>query len=245
MKQRTNIYTLLSFILCLLFSGSVAAQNKIGDYAISPQTSVIAVVMIILGFFFCFFGHRFFKTIIFLAGFVVVGFLAYVICYKISIPNTGTKSTIYLVVAIVAGIAGGCLFMCIWSLGIAAIGALGGFALGMFILSLGDGMLISSNTGRILFIVALVIAGIISIFFFEKHVVIVGTAFAGAYMFIVGIDYFIGTGFTQHLIAFLNGEGRVFYHTNGKVYAMLASMAVLAIIGAIVQYKSYKQWSRK
>ncbi|ORX94154.1 hypothetical protein K493DRAFT_315623 [Basidiobolus meristosporus CBS 931.73] len=242
MRQPSSLLTLG---LALLYANAVAAQSKVGDYAITPQTSVIAIVMIVVGFFFCFFGHRFFKTVIFLAGFVAVGFLAYVTCYKISDPNTGTKSTIYLVVAVVAGILGGCLFMCVWKLGIAAIGALGGFALGMFILSLGDGMLIAGSTGRVMFIIALIVVGIVGIFFFEKHVVIVGTAMAGAYMLIVGIDYFIGTGFTQHLVAFLNGAGQVFYHTNGRVYAMLASMAVLAVIGAVVQYRSFRQWSRK
>ncbi|KAK9710781.1 hypothetical protein K7432_008206 [Basidiobolus ranarum] len=244
MFKTPQLSSYLLLLLTLLFTGSAVAAQP-GDYAITPQTSIIAVVMIIMGFFFCFFGHRFFKVIIFLAGFVVVGFIAYVICYEISAPDTSTKSTIYLVVAIVAGIIGGFLFMCIWKLGIAAIGALGGFSLGMFILSLGNGMLISSKTGRIIFIVAFVIVGIVAIFFFEKHVVIIATAIAGAYMFIVGIDYFIGTGFTQHLIAFLNGQGESFYHTNGKIYAMLASMAVMAIIGAVVQYKSFRPWSKK
>ncbi|ORX94155.1 hypothetical protein K493DRAFT_337924 [Basidiobolus meristosporus CBS 931.73] len=234
----------LYLLLTLLFSNSVLAQSAV-DHAITPQTSIIAIVMIIVGFFFCFFGHRFFKVIIFLAGFVVVGFIAYVICYEISRPDTSTKSTIYLVVAIVAGIVGGCLFMCIWKLGIAAIGALGGFALAMFILSFGNNMLISSKTGGIIFVIVFVVVGIIAIFFLEKHVVIIATAIAGAYMFIVGIDYFIRTGFTEHLIAFLNGYDRSFYHTNGKIYAMLASLAVMALIGIVVQYKSFRPWSKK
>ncbi|KAK9763171.1 hypothetical protein K7432_010403 [Basidiobolus ranarum] len=217
----------------------VDLPTKPGDYTITPQPSVIATIRIIVGFFFCFLGQRFFKLVLFFAGFVTVGFVAYIVCYKIAPPTTSSKATIYLVVSIISGIIGGLLFACLWKLGLIAIGGLGGFALSMLILSLKDGLLISNSTARYIFIAVFVIIGMMLILFFEKPLLILGTAITGSYSLVVGIDYFARTGFTQQLVDFLNGSGQVFYHTTGAVYGMIATLVVLFIIGSVVQFKTY------
>ncbi|ORX83955.1 hypothetical protein K493DRAFT_320176 [Basidiobolus meristosporus CBS 931.73] len=150
-----------------------------------------------------------------------------------------------MVVSIVSGLIGGFLFACLWKLGLLAIGGLGGFALSMFILSLKDGLLITNSTARYVFIGVFVVVGMVLIFFFEKPILIVGTALIGSYSLVVGVDYFVRTGFTQQLLDFLNGRGETFYHTTGAVYGMLASLAILFLVGVFVQFKTYSGRSEK
>ncbi|KAK9762638.1 hypothetical protein K7432_011443 [Basidiobolus ranarum] len=231
------LLVILSF-LCFICNFTLAQD---ASYPIQVQTSIIAVLMIIAGFVLCFWGQRLFPLMLFIAGFMVFGFIAYVSCIEISPPVPTLQSPPNLVIGVVVGLIGGYLFRRFWTLGVLAIGALAGFALAMFILSLGNGFLISSSIGRTIFVILCVVVGVVLMWFFEKHTLIIGSAFFGAYLLVSGIDYFIRTGFAQHIYGFLRGGS---YATSGKVYAMIATWVVLAIIGAAIQYRTYKPWER-
>lgn len=217
------------------------------QYTISPEQAIGGVIFIVGGFLFCFLGHRLFKIVLFLAGFFSIGLLVLYACIRISPPAAAdsTRKLVYFIVAIVFGLLGGLLFMCFWKLGLAAIGALAGFAFSMFLLSLSNDGLINHHAGRVIFIVAFIIIGILLIMIFEKHLLLIGTSVFGGYAFILGLDFFIQTGFTQHLLAFLNGSPNSFYKANSKIYAMLASMIVIIILGVIIQYKTFRPYGRK
>ncbi|KAK9713049.1 hypothetical protein K7432_006733 [Basidiobolus ranarum] len=201
---------------------------------------VAAIVCIVVGFLFCFFGRHLVKVTIFIAGFFFFAGLSLFLAEKIQPVADGdtSKSWIYLGVSCAIGILGGLLLLCLWKLGLAIIGGLGGFSLAMLILSLKSGMLISSGTPRTIFIVAMVLVGLVSILFFEKHIMIICTAISGAYIFVIGLDHFLKTGFTGQLNLFWGGDSNVFYHTDAKVYAMLGSTVAIALIGILVQYRT-------
>lgn len=214
---------------------------------ITVSGTIVAIVLMVAGFTFAFFGHKFFKITLFIAGFYVMSTLAW-IALKNAEPANGYGSNaqwIYLGVSGAAGILGGALFLCFWRLGFAAIGAIAGFYLAIFVLSWQTGGVISNGTGRTIFIIACVIIGIVLTFFIERHVVIIGTAIVGSGSFFVGLDNFVHTGFSDAFIQFLSGKANGFistggYHVSGKVYGMLAGTLAMMVVGACFQYYKHR-----
>ncbi|KAF9935980.1 hypothetical protein BGZ67_002841 [Mortierella alpina] len=250
----------LAFMLCFLTSVlaapgddvSIQAPDPTGKdgalFKITVSGTIVAIVLMVAGFLFAFFGHKFFKITLFLAGFYVFSTLAW-IALRNAEPAAGYGTNaqwIYLGVAGAAGILGGGLFLCFWRLGFAAIGAIAGFYLAIFILSWASQGVISNGTGRTIFIVACVIVGIILTFFVERHVIIIGTAIVGSGSFFVGLDNFINTGFSAAFTAFLSGKGHQAllgtdgYQVSPKVYGMLAGTLAMMVIGACFQYYKHR-----
>ncbi|KAF9350647.1 hypothetical protein BGX26_011216 [Mortierella sp. AD094] len=209
--------------------------------------SVVAIVLMVAGFLFAFFGHKFFKITLFIAGFYVMSTLAW-IALKNAEPAGGYgphSDWIYLGVAGAAGLLGGGLFLCFWRLGFAALGAIAGFYFAIFVLSWASSGVISNGTGRTIFIIACVIVGIVLTFFVERHVVIIGTAIVGSGSFFIGLDNFVHTGFSDAFIEFLSGKKTGFiggdgYTVSGKVYGMLAGTLAMMVVGACFQYYKHR-----
>ncbi|KAF9184984.1 hypothetical protein BGZ50_003355 [Haplosporangium sp. Z 11] len=248
----------MAFLLCFLtstvFAGPGDVTADVPDLGGEPGSvhritisgTIVAIVLMVAGFMFAFFGHKFFKITLFITGFYVLSTLAWIALSNAE-PENGYGSNaqwIYLGVAGAAGILGGALFLCFWRLGFAAIGAIAGFYLAIFILSWADLGLIKSGVGRTIFIVAFVIVGIILTFFVERHVVILGTAIVGSGSFFVGLDNFVNTGFSEAFTAFLSGKKTAFggdgYHVSGKVYGMLAGTLAMMVMGACFQYVKHR-----
>lgn len=249
----------LAFVLCFLTTVLAAPPDvdiqapdptgKNGElFKITVSGTIVAIVLMVAGFLFAFFGHKFFKITLFLAGFYVFSTLAWIALRNAEPANGyGTNAQwIYLGVAGAAGILGGGLFLCFWRLGFAAIGAIAGFYLAIFVLSWSSNGVISNGTGRTIFIVACVIVGIILTFFVERHVVIIGTAIVGSGSFFVGLDNFVNTGFSAAFTAFLSGKGHQAllgtdgYQVSPKVYGMLAGTLAMMVIGACFQYYKHR-----
>ncbi|KAF8926099.1 hypothetical protein EDD21DRAFT_364968 [Dissophora ornata] len=248
---------LLALILCFFTSTVFADPTTIdvpdvggttGDVTkITVSGTVVAIVLMVAGFLFAFFGHKFFKITLFLAGFYVCSTLAW-IALKNAEPTNGygTHSQwIYLGVSAAAGILGGGLFLCFWRLGFAALGAISGFYLAIFVLSWASNGLISNGTGRTIFIIVFVIIGIVLTFFVERHVVILGTAIVGSGSFFIGLDNFVHTGFSDAFLQFLSGKTTGFvsgdgYTVSSKVYGMLAGTLAMMVLGACFQYYKHR-----
>ena len=131
--------------------------------------------------------------------------------------------------------------MCIWRLGLAAIGALGGFFLALFILSCKSDGVIQSGIGRSIFIAIFCILGAILISFFEKPILILSTSIVGSFSFIYGVDIFAHKGFIQAVRVFLGERSlSATYELTGVVIGMLVSVLILAGIGMVVQYRLSK-----
>ncbi|KAG0350702.1 hypothetical protein BGZ54_003672 [Gamsiella multidivaricata] len=212
---------------------------------ITVSSSIVAIVLMAAGFLFAFFGHKFFKITLFLAGFYAFATLAWIALRNLE-PSFGYgphAEWVYIGVSGACGIIGGALFAFFWRIGFAAIGGVAGFYFSIFVLSWASSGLISNGTGRTIFIVACVIIGIVLAFFLERHVVIIGTAIVGSGSFFVGLDNFVHTGFKEAFTAFLAGNHAALfggYQVSGQVYGMLAGTLGMMVIGTIFQYYMHR-----
>ncbi|KAF9155311.1 hypothetical protein BG015_010335 [Linnemannia schmuckeri] len=207
-----------------------------GPYNLSVQAGIAGGILIVLGLILCFLGVRFFRICMFLIGFYFFGNISY-----IGMANGGvTSQTLLLVISIVVGILGGLLFVCCSRLGVAVLGAMALYSLGLWILGWQSGGVIHSSSGRAILLGVLAVVGFILGFIREKETVIIGSAILGAYSFVVGVDFFAHTGFISEADSFINSKNNVGDRVDklsGPEYALLATFIVMAILGMIVQFR--------
>ncbi|KAG0244828.1 hypothetical protein BGX31_008505 [Mortierella sp. GBA43] len=224
-------------------SSSEGALSKVrdGPYNISVEGGIVGAVLIIFGFILCFFGIRFFRLTMFLIGFYFFANITYV-----AIANAGVTSAAWLIliVSIVAGTIGGLLLVFCSRLGVALLGALALYSLGLWILGWKSGGVIESTTGRAILLAALAIVGFILGFVREHDTVIIGTAILGAYSLIAGVDFYAHTGFVDQADSFINSKSNI-NNRGGTMsvsqYALLGVFILLVLIGIIVQFRSWGQ----
>ncbi|KAJ3417003.1 hypothetical protein HDV05_007485 [Chytridiales sp. JEL 0842] len=211
------------------------------QYQLNAQQGILGFIAIGIGFFFLIMGFKLWKPTIFLAGLVAAGSLTYLIMIRLE-PGGGyaNRDTVLLATSLGVGIVGGFIMLCLRKLGLAAVGGIGGYALSLFILGFQSYGLIQSGVGRAIFIGIVIIICILLVFFIEKHVVIISTSLAGAYLVIFGIDMYAHVGFKEASQTFFASGASMDYALfviNPKVIAMTASVGVLFLIGIIVQYR--------
>jgi hypothetical protein len=156
-----------------------------------------------------------------------------------------SRQLIMTIIVLVAGLLGGAMVACLWRLGLFAIGMLLGFTIGIFFLGFVSNGTIQSETGRVIFLAILSIVGGIAIFFFEKVLLVLSTAFSGSYGAFLGIDVFANTGFSNGIQTFLSGGGE--YEATYTVWGMLAGVLALAVLGSFYQFreKDLKSFSER
>ena len=174
----------------------------------------------------------------FLVGFYFLGNFSY-----IGMANGGvTSTTLLLAISVGVGILGGLILVCCSRLGVAVLGALAFYALGLWILGWKTGGVITSSEGRIILLVCLAIIGFILGLFREREMVMFGSAVVGAYSFVIGIDMFAHTGFTNQADQFINSKNTIdshFDHQTVGSYALLGTFIVMAFLGAAIQFWSF------
>jgi len=219
-------------------NNNILDDARDGPFNVTVQAGIAGGILILAGFILCFFGYRVFHVTMFLIGFYFFGNLTY-----IGMANGGiTNSTLLLAVAIGVGIVGGLLLVCCSKLGVAVLGALALYALGLWILGWKSGGVITSSTGRIILLVALAVIGFILGLFREREMVIVGSAIVGAYSFVIGVDMFVHTGFKEQADQFINSKSTIEEHFNNQstgAYALLATFIVMAILGLLIQFWAF------
>lgn len=177
---------------------------------------------------------------------LIVGILVYIGEINISPldPNGDPiKRIVYLVLIVVAGLIGGILFAIFWRIGLFAVGALGGFFGAMFALAFLPPNILPDPIWRALIIVIATIICAFLVFKFERPVVIIATAIMGAFLAVLGVDCFARTQFAAAMAAFLSASGR--YNPDARTYGMLAGVAVMAVLGMIVQFTLFKGLFRR
>ena len=199
----------LWFSFMLSFALAQTAQNieDLNQFTTELTASAIAsgVICIVLGLLFLFFGYRLLKPILFLAGFYVFTILGFAILTRAQ-PAEGypNADAVLFWGSLAIGVLGGILSLILFQFGLTMLGALAGFCLAVFILSLKSGGLITSQGGRIGLFVSLCLLGAILIHFFEKPLVIIFSSMGGAYSIVYGIDTFARVGYTATLRAYIN-----------------------------------------
>jgi len=133
-----------------------------------------AILLVLGGALACFAGYRLFKLVLGIYGFIFGAMLA-------SSMMGGSNTTGMIVAAIGGGIVGALLLMFAYFIGIALVGA----GLGAMVAHVGWGYFGSGDPPAALIIV-LSVFGSIGALLLQRYVIIVATAFGGAWTVIVG-----------------------------------------------------------
>jgi hypothetical protein len=181
-----------------------------------------AIVLIIGGAIACFAGYRFFRVVLAIYGFILGALMAS------SMMGVG-NSVGMIVAALVGGIIGAVVLMLAYFVGIALVGA-------------GLGALIAHQVwywirpgdppALIVIVVALI--GAVAAMVVQRYVIIVGTAFGGAWTMIVGLMNALSTRGITRLSS--STEVWILYpqSTPGERWAPIAWL-ILGVIGVAVQ----------
>ncbi len=133
-----------------------------------------AVALLLGGAVACFAGYRFFRIVLGIYGFILGAMLAS------SMMGTGSHIGM-LVAAVVGGLVGSVVLVMAYFVGIALIGAGLGALIGQAAWSW-----FAPGDPHWIVIVVVSIAGAVGAMLLQRYVIIVGTAFAGAWTMIVG-----------------------------------------------------------
>ena len=134
-----------------------------------------AVLLLLGGALSCFAGYRLFKIVLGIYGFVLGAMLA-------SSTMGVTNSTGMIVASLVGGICGALLLMFAYFIGIALVGA----GLGALVAHVAWSSLGRTGDPPALAVVVLSIVGSVGAMFLQRYVIVVATAFGGAWTVIVG-----------------------------------------------------------
>ncbi|RAR01923.1 hypothetical protein DDE82_006120 [Stemphylium lycopersici] len=125
---------------------------------------------------------------------------------------------------------------------------LGGFCLSMWFLSLKDGGLITSGTGRAIFIGCMAAGGYSLSFshYTRTYGLIASIAFSGATASILGIDCLAGSGWKELWLYLWNLNDSTFplntntYPVTRNIKAELAGVVIIAVVGIVSQLRVWK-----
>lgn len=134
-----------------------------------------AILLVLSGAIACVAGYRFFRLILAIYGFIFGAFIASSV---MGITNTAGM----IGAALLGGVVGGLVMMMAWFVGVALVGA----GLGALLAHLVWGQFGTGDPPAVAVIVVSVVGAIASMLL-QRYVIIIGTAFGGAWTMIVGV----------------------------------------------------------
>jgi hypothetical protein len=181
-----------------------------------------SLALILGGALACFAGYRFFRIVLGIYGFILGAMMASSIM--------GVTSTVGMIVAaVVGGVAGAVILTLAYFVGIALVGAgiaalIGHTAWGLF----------AAGEPPTLAVIVVAVAGAVGAMLLQRYVIIVGTAFGGAWTIVVGLLNAMATrGLTRGARA---TEVWILYPTSGGNDRMIMiGWIVLGVVGLSVQ----------
>ena len=138
-----------------------------------------ALILLVGGLISCFLGYRVFRF--------VLGFFGFVLGALLASSVMGTEETLWMIgAAIAGGIVGSLILIAAYFVGVALIGAgVGALSVNLIWASLG-------REPHIVIVILFAIAGALAALALQRHVIIVSTAFGGAWTAIVGALALLG-----------------------------------------------------
>jgi len=200
-----------------------------GELRTDVGSIISLIVLVVVGLAYCFSGFSLFKPTLFMTGFFIAANVALMALDKSgAFPDMSPTShrLVYLAIAVAAGLLFGCVVLCCYGLGIYLIGLLGGYVAANLLISVITVHL--SLAVRIIIIVVFCIVGLVLIRIFEKAIIIIATAMAGAYVTLLGIDMVLNKGIAYDM---QHDEAP----TMDSVYEVVGALC-LAFVGIIVQF---------
>ncbi|MCC7418500.1 MAG: DUF4203 domain-containing protein [Acidobacteria bacterium] len=135
-----------------------------------------AMLLVAGGALSCFAGYRLFRLVLGIYGFVIGAMLASSIVAPTSTAGMAAA-------AIAGGLLGAATLILACFVGVAIVGA----GLGALVAHLSWQFARTSAEPPVVLVVLLAVAGAVAALFLQRYVIIVATAFAGAWMFLVGV----------------------------------------------------------
>ncbi len=146
---------------------------------VAPYSIAFAVILVLGGLVSCFFGYRWFRTVLAIFGFVIGALLASSVI--------GAGEALWMVGAAVAGgLIGAALLYAAYFVGVALVGA----GLGVLLANLA--LSAAGREPHFLAIVLAAVAGSVAAMYLQRYVIIVSTGFGGAWTLIVGVMALFG-----------------------------------------------------
>lgn len=193
------------------------------DYAWAGQAS--ALLVILAGILTCFWGYRILKLSLGVLGFFAGAYAGWELGLSLAHPSTGVA----LGFALIGGLIGAVLYVWLFFLGIFLLGATAGSIVAAAFFS-GTG----HQVQPIVFFVISIIFGVLALVA-QKFMIIISTAFSGAYLITAGLWPFVsGSQNPSHI--WLNPVHGGSPGTLG--YVALVLWLVLGIAGVAFQFRN-------
>jgi hypothetical protein len=172
-----------------------------------------------IGLIECFFGYRILR---FLLG--VLGFIAgAVVCGSMGYELTGGSEIISIIAGIAGGLAGAFIMYTLYIVGVFAIGAALGFMIASYVFGI-----MNTAPVMIVLIAAALLGGVLAAIL-QKPMLILATAFGGAYAAVTGVAYLLLKNFDPLDPEFLNTLNE------DQLYRMAIIWFGLGVFGLVIQ----------
>jgi len=176
---------------------------------------------ILLGALQCFSGYRIFKAILGFMGFLLGGAVAGAIGFAIS-----EEPLVALIAGIIGGVIGAALLVALYFVGVFCVGAFLGVVLATVVSAAGQ-----SEPQPVVLAIAGLVGGVIALAL-QKVMIVLATAFGGAWNVAFGIAYFATDAIDPKNI-------EQFFRSGGTLlYMVLLGWLLLGIVGVVVQYRT-------
>ncbi|KAG0197735.1 hypothetical protein BGX28_008741 [Mortierella sp. GBA30] len=177
---------------------------------------------------------------------LVLGIAAYAILVNTEPEGLwANRILIYVAVCIAAGLLIGLLLLTLNKFASWILGGAGGLALGVYILSWKEGGLIHNTVGRICLMAGAAALGMFLSLLLGSLTVIFATVLIGGYMFTLGLDMFLRTGFLENYKNLFQTGSSVPYQIYSGIYGMLGVLSFMFLLGFLVQIPLYFHQKRK
>jgi hypothetical protein len=182
-----------------------------------------AVILLVSGVLACFAGYRLFKFVLAIYGFILGAMVA-------SSTLGPTNTTGIVLAAIFGGVAGSMILVLAYFLGVALVGA----GLGALVAHVGWGYYRTGDPPMTLVII-LAVLGAVGSMLLQRYVMILGTAFGGAWTALIGGLSMAGDRRMAQAAA--SGDVWILYPTSPSPDRQWLPIAwlILGIVGTIVQ----------
>lgn len=185
------------------------------------------------------FGFRSFRITLGVCGFLTFGLITWVAMAN-NQPFYGYMNNDITIVAVPFGLGllGVIIYALFWNISIYLVGALGGFALSMYILCCRPNLVITQVVARAAFLVAVPFFVSFITFFAERYVLLFTFSFVGSYCFIVGIEFLAHTGYLAGIKSILDGNPyhQVVYEVPRNVIILIVFIQVIFLMSFAWQF---------
>ncbi|KAI8940696.1 hypothetical protein NX059_001964 [Plenodomus lindquistii] len=233
-----------------LSTANAASENKLPlQPKLTPAMGLSGVILLLSGLVYGIIGIKNKWVYVFgSAAYLTALAVSVLIVYLMSPPVSHAVQGGFFVAAFITGVIFGALSLVFSDITEGFGCLLGGFCLSMWFLSLKDGGLISSTTGRAIFIGCMSAGGYSLSFshYTRNHGLIASIAFSGATVAILGIDCLASSGWKEFWLYLWNLNDDVFplntntYPVTKNIKAELAGVVIIAVFGVISQLRVWK-----